>query len=107
MTPEIIQQIPALGVGGLLFVMWWHERKERQKAEDGVQAAATQTALSADISERLLSVVQANTEALTVLRAEIRAQRANETEWITRLTEQLNRMEPIMRQHYEKERIKQ
>lgn len=105
MTSELIQQLPAFGVAGLLFVMWWVERSERQQADAGVREAASQTARSADVSDRLLSVVQANTEALTALRAEIRAQRASEVEWIARLTEQLNRLEPKVRDVRANERI--
>jgi hypothetical protein len=92
MLPEIISQLPSLGIAGLLFVMWWVERQERAGSTAGLREALHHAGQSAEINQNLLDVIRANTEALTALREELRAHRATETQWVTRLTEQLEEL---------------
>ena len=89
MPSELLQQLPSLGIAGVLFVMWWLERQERAKAETGLRDAAAQTARVVAVSEQLLAVVKSNTEALTALRIELHAQRNQTADWMERLTRAL------------------
>lgn len=95
MPTELLTQLSSLGIAGLLFVMWWYERQERvqqlQKLDDADEAEVRVERLS----EELLRVVRANTEAITELRAELRAHRASEADWIRRLTQQVERIAPV------------
>ena len=75
MFEQVVQQLPSLGVSGLLFVMWWIERQERTRSQEGLSEALRHTAAIASLNSQLLDVVRANTEALTALREELRAQR--------------------------------
>lgn len=92
MITDVLTQLPTLGVSGLLFVMWWFERQERTRGAAALQDALQYTAHVAEINKQLLEVVRANTEALTALRAELRAHRAVEADWLTRLTNQLEEL---------------
>lgn len=85
-----LEQLPSLGVAGLLFVMWWLERLERSKTTVGAQDALKLSHQVAGFNEQLLGVVRANTEALTALREELRSHRLTETEWMGRLSRQLD-----------------
>lgn len=89
MFPELLTQLPSLGISGLLFVMWWVERQERTRGTAGLREALQYAGQVADVNHNLLDVVRANTEALTALREELRSHRATEAEWLTRLTHQL------------------
>lgn len=93
MPLEELGPLSSLGIAGLLFVMWWFERQERIAAARGQDDAQRREKELAAISEQLLQVVQANTEAITALRSELRAQRASEAEWFTRLLQQVQRVE--------------
>jgi hypothetical protein len=75
MLDQLIQQLPSLGVSGLLFVMWWIERHERTSCQAGLQEALRHTATIAALNTQLLDVVRANTAAMTELRDELRANR--------------------------------
>ena len=71
MFEQLIQQLPSLGVSGLLFIMWWIERQERTNCQAGLQEALKHTATIAQLNSQLLDVVRSNTEALTALRTRI------------------------------------
>lgn len=90
---DILRQLPSLGVSGLLFVMWWFERKERLRGVLQVQEALKSAAQGVALSDRLLEVIRANTEALSELRAELRAHRGAEAEWFGRIARQLEELE--------------
>lgn len=90
---EILQHLPSLGISGLLFVMWWYERQERARTAAGVQEALKYTSQIADINNHLLDVIRANTDALSALREELRSHRMTETEWLGRLSRQLERLD--------------
>ena len=89
MSAEVLNQLPSFGISGLLFVMWWIERQERTKAAAGLREALQYASQIAELNKSLLEVIRINTEALTALREELRAHRATETEWLTRLTQEL------------------
>ena len=90
---EVLTQLPSLGVAGLLFVMWWCERQERTKAANRLRETLSDASATAEINERLLEVIRANTEALTALREELRAFRQTEHEWLDRISRQLEALE--------------
>lgn len=90
MIVDVLSQLPTLGVSGLLFVMWWFERQERTRGASGLSDALQYAAQVAEVNKQLLDVIRTNTEALTALREELRAHRATEAEWITRLATQLD-----------------
>lgn len=92
MWSELLQQLPSLGIGGLLFVMWWFERQDRGRCQLGWHDALRSGAQAGEVSNRLVEVVRANTEALTALREELRSHRLSETEWLGRLSQQLERL---------------
>ncbi len=89
MPAEFLGQLPSLGISGLLFVMWWIERQERTKAATGLRESSQYASQIVELNKSLLDVIRVNTEALTALREELRAHRATETEWLTRLTQEL------------------
>ena len=93
MWPEMLGQLPSLGISGLLFVMWWMERQERARSTAGLQDALHYAGQVAEVNKNLLDVIRANTEALTALREELRSHRATESEWLTRLTHQLEELD--------------
>ncbi|MBK8913586.1 MAG: hypothetical protein IPM64_03125 [Phycisphaerales bacterium] len=84
---ELWSQLPSLGVAGLLFVMWWHERQERQRSAEEQRDAHGRTLRLAELNDRLLDVVQANTQALVGLREELRSLRCEQGEWLARLAQ--------------------
>ena len=90
---DVLAHLPSLGVAGLLFVMWWIERQERTKAANGLKDALAHASQMAEMNDRLIDVIRANTEALTALREEFRAYRAAESEWLSRLSRQLDTLE--------------
>ncbi|MBW7904569.1 MAG: hypothetical protein LC135_08125 [Phycisphaerae bacterium] len=90
----MLAQLPSLGVSGLLFVMWWFERQERTKGGQQARDAVEYARRTADVSRQLIDVVRANTDALAALREELRSQRGFQTEWLSRLTQQLERLAP-------------
>jgi hypothetical protein len=92
MFNDLLAQLPSLGVAGLLFVMWWIERSERTAGAGALRDALQQVGQVADVNANLLRVIQANTEALTALREELRSHRAGEVEWLTRLNERLDEL---------------
>ena len=89
MVEQVLQQAASLGIAGLLFVMWWQERHERLNGAADAQAIQRESSALADVNKRLLGVVQANTEALTALRDELRAHREAEAQWLTHLARQI------------------
>ena len=89
MTPELLSQLPSLGIAGVLFIMWWIERQERTRNAGGLNEALQRAGQVAEINKHLLDVIRTNTEALTALREDLHAHRAWEAEWLTRLTQQL------------------
>jgi hypothetical protein len=89
---SLIQHLPSLGVGGLLFVMWWVERQERLRGLSTVQESLQHTTRALEINDHLLDVIRSNTEALVALREELRAHRETEQEWISRLSRQLEQV---------------
>ena len=91
--PDVAHQAMSLGIAGLLFVMWWQERQERVKAAGVTQKLRGDANRIGELSERLLSVVRSNTEALVALREALHAQHEALREWITRLGQQLDRLE--------------
>jgi hypothetical protein len=92
MLDEIAKYAVSLGVSGLLFVMWWFERQERTRNAAGVQSASQYTHQMTELTEQLLDVIRANTDALAALREELRTHRMVETEWLNRVTRQLERL---------------
>lgn len=90
---ELLEQLPSLGVAGLLFVMWWYERAERLRSAQ--MQLETTSALSRvnQINAHLLDVIQQNTEALVALREALHTHRLQEADWVARLTQQLERLE--------------
>lgn len=92
MLPDVLSQLPSLGISGLLFVMWWLERQERGRGTGGLRDALQFSGRLADMNHELLDVIRANTEALAALREELRSHRATESEWLTRLLRQLEEL---------------
>ncbi|MCA9243715.1 MAG: hypothetical protein KDA32_07180 [Phycisphaerales bacterium] len=88
---EVLRQAFSLGVSGLLFVMWWHERRERAEAQAGERGAASHAAQMSETTARVLSVIQANTESMTALREELRSQWRLDLEYRERIARQLER----------------
>jgi len=93
MLEDVVQHLPSLGIGGLLFVMWWFERHERLRGVSMVREAAEHISRSVEINDHLLDVIRNNTEALIALREELRSHRMNETEWLSRLSRQIEQLE--------------
>jgi hypothetical protein len=93
MPPDVLTQLPSLGVAGLLFVMWWIERQERTRAGAGLREALQYAGRIADVNQNLLDVIRANTEAVTALREELRAHRATEAEWLACVAQRLEELE--------------
>lgn len=89
---ELIQQALSLGVSGLLFVMWWHERRERAEAQATERSATSHAAQMTETTTRVLSVIQANTESMTALREELRSQWRLDLEYRERIARQLERI---------------
>jgi hypothetical protein len=89
MPPELLSQLSSLGVAGLLFLMWWVERHERTRGVAALADALQYVRQVTDVNRSLLDVIQANTEALTGLREELRSHRASEAEWLGRLAQRL------------------
>lgn len=92
MFDSVARDAISLGITGLLFVMWWYERQERVRSAAGLTEALQYTRQTADVNEHLLSVVRANTEAVAALREELRSHRGVESEWLGRLSRQLERL---------------
>jgi hypothetical protein len=92
MWPEVLSQLPSLGISGLLFVMWWAERQERSRSTTGLREALQYAGQIADVNRNLLDVIRANTEALTALREELRMHRTTEAECLSRLAHQLEEL---------------
>ena len=92
MFDEITRQAVSLGISGLLFVMWWFERQERTRNGSGVQQALQYTGQVSEVNEQLLDVIRANTDALAALREELRTHRMLETDWLNRVSRQLERL---------------
>jgi hypothetical protein len=92
MLDEIAKQAVSLGIAGLLFVMWWFERQERTRGAVGVQQALHYTDRMSEVNEQLLDVIRANTDALAALREELRTHRLLETEWLNRVSRQLEKL---------------
>lgn len=90
--PDLLSQLPSLGIAGLLFVMWWQERQERVRGSAGVRDALQYAGQIADVNRNLLDVIRANTEALAALREELRSHRASEADWLARLTQRLDEL---------------
>ena len=93
MPEGVLQQVVSLGVAGLLFVMWWFERQERVRKALAVQEVVGRTQQVLEINDHLLDVIRGNTEALVALREELRAYRQSQTEWMGRLSRQLEAIE--------------
>jgi hypothetical protein len=92
MFDEIIKQAVSLGIAGLLFVMWWFERQERTRNSSSVQQALQYTCQVSEVNEQLLDVIRANTDALAALREELRTHRMLETDWLNRVSRQLEKL---------------
>jgi hypothetical protein len=93
MLNEVLPQLPSLGIAGLLFVMWWIERQERTRGGAMVQQSGQRAAQLVEINDHLLDVIRCNTEALSALREELHSHREIETEWMSRLSRQLEKLE--------------
>lgn len=94
MLEALAPHLPSAGIAGLLFVMWWYERQERLRQHAILQDAVRRAGHAADVNERLLDVIRANTEALTALRMELRSHRAAQNDWLERLSRRLDRLAP-------------
>lgn len=92
MFDEIARQAVSLGISGLLFVMWWFERQERTRNASSVQQALQYTHQVTDVNEQLLDVIRANTDALAALREELRTHRMLETDWLNRVSRQIEKL---------------
>lgn len=93
MFDEVLRALPSLGISGLLFVMWWIERQERVRGTSDLRDALRFAEQGVELNERLIEVLRANTEAITALREELRSHRGVETEWLKRISRQLESME--------------
>jgi hypothetical protein len=89
----LIEQLPSLGIAGLLFVMWWYERAERLRSVQVHHDACGACDRSSQMNTHLLDVIQQNTEALVSLREALHTHRLQEADWVARLTQQLERLE--------------
>jgi hypothetical protein len=92
MNPEVLSQLPSLGISGLLFVMWWLERQERTRGTAGLRDALQYAGQVSDVNRSLLEAIRANTEALAGLREALQTHRTCETEWMERLAHQLDEL---------------
>jgi hypothetical protein len=92
MLDGVLHQLPTLGISGLLFVMWWFERHERLRTISGAREGLDFGRMASDVNHHLLDAVRANTDALAALREELRSHRVAETEWLSRLSRQLERL---------------
>ena len=95
MLDGIMSHLPSLGISGLLFVMWWHERQERVRGAMAARDAVGQTSRVLEINDHLLDVIRSNTEALIALREELRSHRETESEWMSRLSRQLEHLAQV------------
>jgi hypothetical protein len=75
MSPDVMHIVSNLGLGGILFFMWWNERKDRQAKETESKHDAhvkeQQILNSTTQTAALLKVIQDNTEAMTSLKEKI------------------------------------
>jgi len=92
MLEDVARYTLSFGISGLLFVMWWYERKERVQQASDAQRAHDDGQRLAELNGRLLDVIRTNTEALVALREELRWQRQSEPEWTQRLVRQLEQV---------------
>ena len=92
MLDQVLQQLPSLGISGLLFVMWWFERQERSRSAAGLHETLKYTSQMSDVNDHLLDAIRGNTAALSALREELRSHRLAETEWLNRLSRQLDKL---------------
>lgn len=88
----MIPQALSLGISGLLFVMWWHERQDRLATVSALRDARGESTRTGDVNAELLDVLRANTTALTSLREELKSQRAISTELLGRISRHLERL---------------
>lgn len=58
MDDQLLNLIGQYGIGGLFFVMWWFERRDRMTAESKV--------------DRMATVVEANSSVIAEFREELR-----------------------------------
>ncbi len=93
MVDGVVEQLPSLGIAGLLFVMWWQERVERLRTLKRADATDCCLRDANEAGGQLLTVVRGNTDALVTLREELRATSAAEREWFERLLRQMERLE--------------
>ncbi|MBI5863268.1 MAG: hypothetical protein HZB38_01900 [Planctomycetes bacterium] len=89
---EILRQAFSLGISGLLFVMWWHERRERLGSTAGLDTCGRDKATLTDMTTNLVSVIRNNTDVLAALREELRAHRQAEGQWMGMLMERVERL---------------
>lgn len=87
---EILRQAISLGISGLLFVMWWHERAERIQTGNGLADAARDKTALTDVTANLVGVIRSNTEMLSALREELRSHRQSEAQWLGAIFERLD-----------------
>lgn len=85
MPTEIVTQALSLGVTGLLFVMWWHERQDRSRSNAAQRSSSHHARAATEMSRELLDVVRGNTEALVGLREELRCGRRLQSLWLGRI----------------------
>ena len=87
---DVVTHALSLGISGLMFVMWWQERRERLQASAAESEASGERSQLSEMNGQLLGVVRANTEALTALREELRAHRQAEATWMGAVYDKLN-----------------
>ena len=61
----------SLGIVGIMFVMWWHERKDRLISESKCNRLETVLEKSVTTTAELVKLVKESTAALVALKDEI------------------------------------
>lgn len=92
MLDGVLHQLPSLGICGLLFVMWWHERQERTRGALAAREGSDVARVASEMNNHLLDAIRANSDALAALREELRSHRVSEAEWLSRISRQLERL---------------
>ena len=72
MPPEFVNILGQWGIVGLMFVMWWNERKDRLRAEGLVGNGHTIAKNVIEQNAVLIELVKSNTAAMTALKEEIK-----------------------------------
>ncbi len=75
MSPELLASLPNFGLGGLIFLIWYFEKKQHQSHHKLLEDYRRLSERTNHANSSLLTVVKDNTQAMTSLREIIQARK--------------------------------